>query len=203
VGSPKWTAELERELRRELATHPSPEGLAGAGPADQGTRRGGAAGAGYGHANKGQRIAGMEPEGVALRFVALLIDGVPLLVFALILALMSGGTSTSSTNGTHTADFQVGGGGFLVWLLIVFVYYVSCEVLLGGTLGKLVLRLRVVDEEGSAISWGASVVRNLMRIVDGLFFYLIGAIAIWSSPAQQRLGDRAAHTYVVRRSRSD
>jgi uncharacterized RDD family membrane protein YckC len=46
---------------------------------------------------------------------------------------------------------------------------------------------------------GASVVRNVLRLVDGLFFYLVGALFALASSRGQRLGDRAAHTLVVRR----
>jgi uncharacterized RDD family membrane protein YckC len=35
-------------------------------------------------------------------------------------------------------------------------------------------------------------------LVDGLFFYLVGALFAFSSARGQRLGDRAAHTVVVR-----
>ncbi len=144
------------------------------------------------------RIADMEHVGVALRFVAVLIDGAIFFVLGFVLALMTDGTSSTSANGTHTVGFHLGGGSFLVWALLSLAYYVSCETLLGGTLGKLALGLRVVDEDGDPISWAAALIRNLLRLVDGLFFYLIGAIAVWSSPERQRLGDRAAHTYVVR-----
>jgi len=140
----------------------------------------------------------MEHAGVALRFVAVLIDGAIFFVLALVLALITGTTSSTSANGMHTVGFHLGGGAFLVWALLAFAYYVGLETLLGGTFGKMALGLRVVDEDGDPISWGAAVVRNLLRLVDGLFFYLIGAIAVWSSPQRQRLGDRAAHTYVVR-----
>jgi hypothetical protein len=57
--------------------------------------------------------------------------------------------------------------------------------------------LRVVREDGSPIHLGAAALRNLLRIVDGLFLYLVAAIAVWASPTRQRLGDRAAGTYVV------
>ena len=48
-----------------------------------------------------------------------------------------------------------------------------------ATLGKLLLGLRVVNVDGSRIGWGASIIRNLLRIIDALpFFYLFGAILI-------------------------
>jgi uncharacterized RDD family membrane protein YckC len=69
----------------------------------------------------------------------------------------------------------------------------------GATLGKMLLRLRVVKTDGTPISRSESIIRNLLRIIDGLFYYLVGAILIWNSPLRQRLGDRAAKTVVVRR----
>jgi uncharacterized RDD family membrane protein YckC len=39
--------------------------------------------------------------------------------------------------------------------------------------------------------------RNLLRVVDGLFLYLVAAVAVWASPTHQRFGDRSAHTVVV------
>jgi hypothetical protein len=42
-------------------------------------------------------------------------------------------------------------------------------------------------------------VRNLMRVFDALpFAYLVGGIAVLSSPLRQRFGDRVAGTLVVR-----
>jgi uncharacterized RDD family membrane protein YckC len=69
----------------------------------------------------------------------------------------------------------------------------------GMTLGKRMVGIRVVDEEGDFAGFGASIVRNLLRVVDGLFFYLVGAIFALTSPRGQRLGDRPAHTLVARR----
>ena len=41
--------------------------------------------------------------------------------------------------------------------------------------------------------------RNLLRIVDWLpFFYGLGAAVIWATPRNQRIGDLAARSAVVR-----
>ncbi len=90
------------------------------------------------------------------------------------------------------------GGSFGVLTLL---YYIVMEATQGATLGKMALGLRVVKTDGSSIGWSESIIRNLLRIIDGLFAYLVGAILIWSSPLRQRLGDRAANTVVVRRRR--
>jgi uncharacterized RDD family membrane protein YckC len=59
--------------------------------------------------------------------------------------------------------------------------------------------LKVVKLEGAGpIDMQAAIVRNVLRLVDGFLFYLIGAIAVWASEKKQRLGDRVAGTIVVR-----
>jgi len=46
---------------------------------------------------------------------------------------------------------------------------------------------------------GASFIRNILRIIDILpFIYIIGMILIARSDKKQRLGDRAAHTIVIK-----
>ena len=39
----------------------------------------------------------------------------------------------------------------------------------------------------------------MLRMVDGLFVYLVGAILVMTSPTKQRLGYRVTGTVVVRR----
>src|SRR5437016_2857876 len=65
---------------------------------------------------------------------------------------------------------------------------------LGATLGKLAFGLRVVKTDGTPITWSGSLIRNLLRLVDGLLYYLVGAMLIWTSPLKQGLGDRVAKT---------
>ena len=68
----------------------------------------------------------------------------------------------------------------------------------GQTLGKKLLRLRVMDEHGLRLQFSQIVIRNLMRSVDSLpGLYLIGGIACLFSKRAQRLGDYAANTIVV------
>jgi uncharacterized RDD family membrane protein YckC len=75
------------------------------------------------------------------------------------------------------------------------------EATMGATVGKLATGLRVVQvDDGSSISWPASVIRNILRLVDGLpGFYLVAAILVWTSQKRQRLGDRIAKTAVIRK----
>ena len=145
-------------------------------------------------------LSQLENAGVPLRFVAVLLDAV--IVFfplGIVVGLLSGGGYSETGNGYANAGVNVGGGA--VWLLLALGlgYYIVCEAATGMTVGKRIVGIRVVDDEGDPLGIGASVVRNVLRLVDGLFFYLVGALFALASSRGQRLGDRAAHTLVVRR----
>jgi uncharacterized RDD family membrane protein YckC len=82
--------------------------------------------------------------------------------------------------------------------LFAFGYYLVCEGAWGRTLGKVICGIRVVSEDRSKASFGQAALRTLLRIVDGIFAYLVGFIFMMTSDRRQRLGDRAAKTLVVR-----
>ncbi len=86
----------------------------------------------------------------------------------------------------------------LVFLVIILAYFILMEAYVGWTVGKKVLHMRVVNQEGQKIGLSRSATRNLLRIVDGLpAFNILGMVLIGSSPRGQRFGDRVAKTYVV------
>ncbi len=89
------------------------------------------------------------------------------------------------------------------WILVLFLlqwgYFALFEAFWNGkTPGKRALRLRVIEINGRAVTMGAALLRNLLRAVDFLpFFYAAGAVSIFVTHRQQRLGDLAAGTLVV------
>lgn len=87
-------------------------------------------------------------------------------------------------------------GGFLV----IFGYPVVGDALLDGrTLGRRATGLRLVTEDGDRVGFLAAAVRNILRIVDFLpGLYSIGALAVMATTRNQRIGDLAAGTLVVR-----
>jgi len=129
--------------------------------------------------------------GVGLRFVAVLIDSILLGILGYLIAAVTGGTTASG--------FELQGAPAFFLFLLGFLYYWLLETYLGGTLGKLILGMRVVMEDGSPVNLKAALIRNLLRFIDGLLAYLVGAIFIWTSPEKQRLGDRLAKTFVVKK----
>jgi uncharacterized RDD family membrane protein YckC len=143
-----------------------------------------------------QRI--ITPEGVTLelglsgvgsRMLAALVD---LVIWYLILFGLVGIGTASNSEAVFVVLVSFGGA-------LLFIYHIVFEVLNAGrTLGKLAAGIRVVDSQGGPVRLGASFVRNLMRVVDGLpGFYLVGLIAILASARSQRLGDMVADTLVV------
>jgi uncharacterized RDD family membrane protein YckC len=142
----------------------------------------------------------VEHAGLGLRFAAVLLDAIVVFFpLGLVIGLMSGGGYAESGDGYANAGVNVGGGAFWALVALGIGYYVACESASGATLGKRMVGIRVVGEDGEHVTFGAAVVRNLLRVVDCLFFYLVGALFALTSPRGQRLGDRAAHTVVVRR----
>ena len=133
----------------------------------------------------------MEAVGVGRRAVAIIIDMIVLGCLGWVISLFTG-MSTSE-------GFNLTGAPAFLWFFIALAYYVVMEVQWGGTLGKMALGMKVVKEDGAKLDWGASLIRNILRIVDGFFFYLVGAIVVWTSKKRQRLGDMVAHTLVVRK----
>lgn len=145
------------------------------------------------------------PEGVALdlvvagigsRFLAGLLD-VAIQLATLLIVL-------------QTLSVIDAGGGYLTAALLglgfvlLFGYPVLFEVFnQGRTPGKIAAGIRVVSLEGNAVGLGASLVRNLLRIVDGWLFvtvvlFPVGFVAAFTTRHCQRLGDLAAGTVVVR-----
>lgn len=139
-------------------------------------------------------VSGKIGAGVGIRFVALLIDGVILLlgslVYISIINLITGSSFTGEISGLPA---------FILFLLCA-AYFIVLEWKQGATVGKRVMKLTVEKVDGSPMTFGASLARNLMRIIDGLFSYLVGAIAVWASARHQRLGDMVAGTVVVKKA---
>ena len=140
-------------------------------------------------------------QGVAIRFVAILIDYVIIAVISGILAFpfVVAAIAVAATSGNASAlSWGSISAAFLVGLVVWFLYFTLLEGHYGQTIGKMALSIKVVREaDGAPIDYGEAAVRTILRIIDGLFDYLIGAIFIWTSDEKQRLGDRVAHTVVV------
>jgi uncharacterized RDD family membrane protein YckC len=101
------------------------------------------------------------------------------------------------------AAFSLGDAGVLILLLLLAGVQAAIgfllEALFGWTLGKRIVGLRVVRLDGSRLTLGAALLRNLLRLIDASFplGVFLGMSILMATPRRQRLGDLAARTVVV------
>ncbi|WP_440765550.1 RDD family protein [Natronorubrum sp. DTA7] len=87
----------------------------------------------------------------------------------------------------------------LISFVGVLVYAFLLEGLYGYTPGKYVLGLVVVKSDGSDCTIGASILRNLLWLIDSLpAFNLVAMVLILLTDENQRVGDLVADTIVVK-----
>jgi uncharacterized RDD family membrane protein YckC len=88
----------------------------------------------------------------------------------------------------------------LLTFALFFGYFIIFELAWNGqTPGKRALGIRVVRDAGFPVDAGASVIRNVVRVVEfGFGIYVLSALVTLLSPENKRPGDFAAGTLVVR-----
>jgi len=141
------------------------------------------------------------PEGIAFslrlagpvtRFLAWAVD------LGTIVVIMSTLNVVFGILGVISRDFAMA-----VNIIAYFIVTIGYGILMewywqGQTLGKKLLRLRVMDEQGLRLQFNQIVIRNLLRFVDSLpALYLVGGLVCLFNKRVQRLGDFAANTIVV------
>ncbi|MDR7545590.1 MAG: RDD family protein [Armatimonadota bacterium] len=131
------------------------------------------------------------------RILAQAIDGI--LAFGTFVFV--GLTLAPRFGGATATGFQLEGAPALLVMAVcggaLLAYFTLCETLFGATLGKAAAGIRVCRLEGGRIGLRAALLRNLLRAVDGLGVYLVGAVLIMATKQRQRLGDLAARSVVV------
>lgn len=151
-----------------------------------------------------------ELAGLGSRFLALVVDQmIQLLVLAAIFfGLVMAAARLPAVHGETPASRQLGESlGIALLVIIVFAvlfgYFIVFEAVWNGqTPGKKLLGLRVVRDQGYPIDFGASLIRNLIRVGEWILgYYVLAAISALLSPENKRLGDIAAGTIVVRDAR--
>lgn len=132
----------------------------------------------------------LRPAGLMVRAVAFAIDlglrGLLLGVLFIALAMLG----------------KLGAGlGSILTFVVSWFYMVLFELFnQGRSPGKQWMGLQVVQDDGTPIGGSASLLRNLLRVVDLLpFGYFLGALTCLQHPHFKRLGDIAAGTLVIYR----
>jgi len=108
--------------------------------------------------------------------------------------------AVSNYSNDSTREGEGGNAAFYIYIFLALSYYVVMENVWAATLGKMIMRLMVVKRGGGMYGWKSVLLRNTLRTIDGLpIFYLVGFVFVAATPKNQRLGDFAAGTLVVRR----
>ncbi|HUI83227.1 MAG TPA: RDD family protein [Candidatus Binatia bacterium] len=143
----------------------------------------------------------LAPAGIGSRFLALALDTViqGVLYFALfLLAAFLLPAVAKSAGGAEVSGAWTGAIIILFIFCIYWGYFAAFEILWHGqTPGKRAAGIRVVKDTGRPITAIEGIGRNLMRAIDGLFFYLVGIISVVLSKQNKRLGDYVAGTIVI------
>jgi uncharacterized RDD family membrane protein YckC len=137
---------------------------------------------------------GLPLAGPAARFLAWLLDA---------LMIMAMGGFLSQALGFLVGidkDLAIALNAVLFFFFSIFYGILAEWFWRGQTVGKRLLKLRVVDAGGLRLRFGQVALRNLLRAVDVLpLAYLVGGTACLLTRHCQRLGDLAADTIVIRR----
>jgi uncharacterized RDD family membrane protein YckC len=133
--------------------------------------------------------------GVGSRFIGLLLD--TLIQLTAIGIVVGAFLEAGSTVGAIiVSSFAV---------LSIIAYYVIFEVAGGGrTPGKRAAGVRVVMGGGEPVGLRASLIRNIVRLLEGFIFaYIPAIVSVLASRSNRRLGDHAAGTLVIRDRRPE
>ncbi len=127
------------------------------------------------------------------RLLALLTD-----LFIFFVYLYAINLITSALGKAISDEFTVFGMQQLLLLPVMF-YSLAMHVLFNGrTVGKMLLKIKVVKLDGSPVHWSHYMTRWMLRLVDiWLFLCAIGLLTLIFSERRQRLGDMAAGTVVI------
>lgn len=142
------------------------------------------------------------PEGVWLhlniagpisRGIALLIDSLIYIATVILLSIFN--SIVQMAVGRDIAE-----GIFLIVLFfLAWFYFVAFEMWnRGRSIGKMVMNLQVICDDGTPITWKASMLRNLLRTADFLpIMNGFGFLSCLMSRRFKRIGDLAAGTLVI------
>jgi uncharacterized RDD family membrane protein YckC len=132
------------------------------------------------------------------RVVATIIDGLIFGAVYWLLALAFGDIRTEGESANWVSNLPAWVS--VLYGLFVLGYFILLEGYRGQTVGKMATGIKVVSEATGRTPPGiaAAAIRTVLRIIDGLFSYLVAFIVVLASSKRQRLGDMAAHTLVVR-----
>jgi len=134
------------------------------------------------------------------RFTALVIDFVALsILFFPVTRIVKGVWLMTGADHKWEYGWFITDPLCLIFLLVIFLYFVLLEGLLGATIGKKMAGVKIITADGNKPGIGKSLIRNILRIVDSLpAFNILGVYLILTTPEKMRFGDRISGTRVIK-----
>jgi len=131
----------------------------------------------------------LEYKGVGVRFLAYLIDSIFLSVIFILINMVL------LRDPLPIEEMYILLG---LYIFVQVAYFTLLEGFSGASLGKRIVKIKVLREDGEPCRFGAALVRNFFRLIDMLpAVYIAAIILILRSSKKQRLGDKIAGTIVV------
>jgi uncharacterized RDD family membrane protein YckC len=140
------------------------------------------------------------------RFAAVFVDGLLigvimlLLLFPMYMAIFTTFSQSASHPGTppKLPDFSI---GFRLYQYFVSyglpaAYEIFFIGTYGATLGKMLMKIRVVTPEGGRISYGRATGRHFAKLLSGIILYIGYLMAFWDDE-KRALHDRICGTRVI------
>lgn len=129
------------------------------------------------------------------RGLAQLIDQAIIVIPLFIMALLAKEAEiTAQTNLSKSFPEKY----YLTGAIVFLIYMIIAEAKWGQTLGKKLLKIKVVMANGQPCTLKGAILRNVGRIFDLILGYLLGIIVIVLTKKRQRIGDLIAQTVVVK-----
>lgn len=142
-----------------------------------------------------------ELAGLRDRFLASLIDVMLISAIGVIFIIIM---SAAFNNDFNVDDNAAGQSNFLlkglIPLFIFLFYHFLSELLMDGqSLGKKAVGIKVIKLNGKEATASDYLLRSMFHFIDSLFsLYILGALLVLSTDKNQRLGDLAANTAVIK-----
>ena len=131
------------------------------------------------------------------RIFAQLLDILVMIAYAVVVGVLLDITGLSTTIEAMDTWSVMGAYG-IIYSPIMFYSIVQESLWEGQTIGKRIMKTKVIKLDGYQAGFGDYLIRWLFRLVEILIGYgIIALIAVIASKKSQRLGDMAAGTAVI------
>jgi uncharacterized RDD family membrane protein YckC len=134
---------------------------------------------------------------LATRISAFLIDLV-LIVAILMITLLLGAVLGLYTISSFL-EFRTFASAWLMFALVIqLLYFTIFESLFRASPGKMIVKVKVLNEDLSEVDFLGAFTRNVVRFLDMALLYIPSVVMIPLTKKKQRIGDYIARTVVVK-----